>query len=98
MRNKLVLVAVLLAAALSFGACKKPDCQKAVDHAFLVMEKDLDGLPADQKKEVLLTFPKIKEEALADCKVGKPKPMSNAKYDCILASKVKADLGKCQSL
>jgi hypothetical protein len=83
-------------ALLSFAGCKKsPDCQKAVDHTFALLEKDLASQAPEVQAKVKEELPKQKTEALADCKAGKPNPLTAAKYDCIMAAKVKGDLDKC---
>jgi hypothetical protein len=89
--------AIVLPLALS--ACKKPDCDKAVDHTFSILNRESAMetaalLPAE-RQHVETRIADHKKTALADCKAGKPDKLTQTKYDCIMASNTKADLEKC---
>ena len=76
--------------------CKGPDCQKAVDHTFSILGKEAEGLAPGAKEEALQKIAQAKAESLKDCKAGKPQPLTKAKHECIMASKTKVDLEKCE--
>lgn len=84
-------------AALMVGlaGCGKPNCDKSVAHAYSILEADAAKMPEEQKKAVLAALPAQKAEALADCKAGKPRPLTKEREKCILAAKTTADLEKC---
>jgi hypothetical protein len=93
------VLAAAIALPFALSACKKLDCQKAVDHTFMVLgqesAKETAGMPPEERQKVESRIAQHKATALAECKAGKPEKLTQKKYDCIMASKSKADLEKC---